>query len=325
MDKKNLPEYANLDSIKKEFSLPELVQLSREENFAEWLTVNLYAGEAQQLLDIVENDGTDAEVAAVLCKIFKYKFDELSDNELSQISAVINRARARVSNKAVVVENQADLAHAIWATGSEVICLNGGEFKIALGVPNKTYKGFNNAVVDIFFDKDIDLDAQNITLENLQVCLRSPIQIKMDNYKNVKVINAFKTILNENISADEIADVLRGRSPFESAEQFRARAENIKGLAVGTVLLEDKNYKFDEQTFKIAPEWNFDYISVLRDFTANKSFTLKIAPADAEKLYADERKLQIFADLTFADNKLTIASLYLETQSAGRVYLEKWN
>ena len=87
--------------------------------------------------------------------------------------------------------------------------------------------------------------------------------------------------------------------------------------------LHSGNYNFDEQTFNIEPTWDLKYMPCLKNFVVGKKFSLKLAPDVAQNLYNNERRLQIFADFTFSD-KLTVASLYLETASAGRIFIENW-
>lgn len=322
-ENKNLPEYATLEEVAKNFSVAELVEKAKNENLSEWLASNFYLGQGQKLLEIVENGGNDSEVFALLCRIFKIDMNSLSDEEANKISHSLDTIRARLNNKSVVAENQSDLARAVWS-GADTIVLSGeDEFNIALGVPNKNYKCENNTLIEIFYDEDVNLDEKNIVIENAQIFLRSPINFKADNSKNIKVIRGNKKKLDGD-DLTEVFQILKGKSPFESIENYRTRAENVKGVAVGYALLKSADYNFDAQTFGFAPTWDLKFIDVLRSFVKDKKFTVKIAPEVAEKIYYNERKLQIFADFTFADNKLTIASLYFETANAGRIFIENW-
>jgi hypothetical protein len=87
-------------------------------------------------------------------------------------------------------------------------------------------------------------------------------------------------------------------------------------------LLKDENYNYDAQSFSIHPQWNFDYVSILKNYAAERNFFVKIAPENAETLYSNERKLQIFADFTYIDGKLTILHLYFESNTLGRIEIE---
>ena len=92
---------------------------------------------------------------------------------------------------------------AVWQ-GNDTICLTGENlFYIPLGVTNKRFIGENNTAIEIFYDDDVNLDEKNITVENAQVFLRTPVNIKMDNSKNIKVINGFK----KRLEGDNLADI----------------------------------------------------------------------------------------------------------------------
>ena len=323
-ENKSLPEYSTLEETRKEFSMQELVTFAKEGNLAEWLASSFFLGQSQKLLDVVESGGSDEEIFAILCRIFNLNLDELNDEDAAKISHSLDKVRARLNNKAAVVESQPELAKAVWG-GADTVCLTGENlFYIPLGVTNKHFIGEENTVIEIFFDEDVDLDSKNITVENAQIFLRTPINLKIDNSKNVKIITGNKKKADGSADLSGVLQVLKGRSPFESVENYRNRAENCKGVAVGYVTLNSGDYNFDDQTFKINPTWDLKYIDVLRRFVAGKKFTLKIAPDVAEKIYKNERRQQIFADLTFSDH-LTVASLYIETQSAGKIFIESWN
>lgn len=320
---KNLPEYAGIDEVRQNFTMHELVTIAKENNLAEWLASNFYLGQSQKLLNVTENGGSDEEIFAILCRIFNVDLNSLTDEEAAKISHSLDNVRARLNNKAAVAETQSELAASVWQ-GNDTICLTGENlFFIPLGVTNKRFIGEGNTAIEIFYDENVNLDEKNITIENAQIFLRSPINLQMNNSKNIKVINGSKKRLDGDDLTD-VLNVLHGKSPFESIDRFRARAENCKGVAVGYVTLMKNDYIFDDQTFRIRPDWDLKYINVLRDFVCGKKFTLKIAPDVAEKIYNNERRLQIFADFTYSD-KLSIASLYLETASAGRIFIENWN
>lgn len=324
MMEKKFPEYASLEEIKQEFSINELVDVAKNSQLAEWLASNFYLGAGQKLLDVVENGGSDDEIFAILCRIFNVKIGDLSEDEISKIMHSLDKIRLRLNNKAAVAETQSELAAAVWSGSADTICLLGENlFYIPLGTTNKKFIGDGTTIIEIFYDEDVDLDAKNIVIENAQIFRRTPNNLTMNNSRNVKVIDGFKkTLAGDDLR--EVLNVLQGKSPFESVEQYRARAENCKGVAVGYVTLKRNNYNFDEQTFYIEPVWDLKYTPALKNFVVGKKFSLKLAPNIAQDLYNSERRLQVFADFTYSD-KLTVASLYLETASAGRNFIENWN
>ena len=305
----NLPEYSSLEELKKDFTIGELVTIAKENNLAEWLATNFYLGQSQKLLDVVESGGSDDEIFAILCRIFNVDISSLNDEDAAKINASLDKIRARLNNKAAVVETQAELARAVWQ-GNDTICLTGENlFYIPLGVINKKFIGEGNTVIEVFFDDSINLDEKNITIENAQVFLRTNVNLTMNNSQNVKVIHGYKKRV-EGDDLSQVLNVLKGKSPFESIEQYRARAENCRGVAVGYVTLNSADYHFDNQSFAVRPNWDLKFINVLRDFVAGKNFKLVLNPAVAERIYYNERRLQVFADFTFTD-KLTVARLFV--------------
>jgi hypothetical protein len=173
---KSLPEYASLEDIRNNFSITELVTAAKENNLAEWLASNFLLGQGQKLLDLVENDANDDEIFALLCRIFKVSFDDLSNDEAIKISHSLDTIRARLANKAVVAETQPELARAIWQGADTIILKGENEFSLPLGVPNKKFIGEGNTLIEIFYDEDVDFDAKGIVVENAQIsCVRKLI------------------------------------------------------------------------------------------------------------------------------------------------------
>ena len=309
------------------FSLDELLTLTRQRNLQEWLAVNFYAGESRKVSAAVNDELDDAALKLLLCRIFDLPLESLSPDDVQEISSVVDRNHRRElfveripgdDRKIFFAETQGDLVKAL-NDDAKLIYLCGGEFRIPLHQRGVTYVGRDNALVDLDADTDVDLDACEIVLRDVQVYLHHAINLRAEKSANVKVIDGSRVTLGEHPTLKEIFDILRGRKAFESPANFTARAENRRGVAVGNVLLDEKNFDFDAEQFNFSPRWDFDYISVLKDFAAGKIFSATICPADAERLYDNERKLQIFADFTTRDGKLTIAALYFDTKTLGRI------
>lgn len=182
-----------------------------------------------------------------------------------------------------------------------------------------TYIGRGNAVIDFDSPDDIDLDARNIILEDLQLYVSHSITIKCEKSTNVKILNGTRRVIASFPTLKEILEILRGRGAFETPEKFTQRAENIHGVAVGSTLLEDTDYDVDTGKFTINPRWDFEYISVLKNFAQDKNFSVELPPENAERLYTSERKLQIFADFTCDGGALTILNLHFETDILWRI------
>ena len=325
-EEKFLYDYNSLEELAENFSLEELFTLAKNKNLEEWLESNFYDDESQKVADAVDGEVSDAELKLLICKIFNIDFSRLTADELQEISELISeKQNLKISfdkpSNGRKVTTQGELVRAL-KDGAKVIYLCGDEFKISHKFHGITYIGRNNAVIDFTDNADIDFDERDIIFEDVQIYVHHPVDLRLDKSKNVKVINGSKNTLDDYLTLEEIFEVMRGRNPFESAENFTKRAENIRGAAVGTVLLKDTDYIFDAQKFPIKPKWDFEYVSVMKDYSDGKNFAFKISPEDAEKLYNNERKLQIFADFTCIDGKLTIAALYFETLTLGRIFIE---
>ena len=325
-EEKSLFDFHSMQEIKEHFSLAELFDFAKKKNLGEWLETNLYFEEAKKIFDALENELSDAEFKLLICKIFSFDFSKLSAEEFEAISNLISRNQRRDiyveqregdNRKIAFIETQTELIKAL-KDGAEVLYLYGGEFKIPHTWYNRTYIGRNNAIIDFNFDGDIDFDERDIIFEDLQIFIHYPVTLKISKSKNVKIIDGGRKFIGEHPTLKEMAEIMQGRGAFESAENFKSRAENLRGVAVGVVLLEDKNYIFDDK-FILTPQWNFDFISVLKDFVADNDLFLYLDAEKAQLLYTNERKLQIFADFTYIKGKLQILNLYLETKPLSRL------
>ncbi len=324
---RNLFAFHSKREVVENFSLAELVDFAQQPNLQEWFAENFYSAEARKVAAAISNEASDADLKLLICKLFDLPLDSLSAEDLEEISATVAKNQRRQlfmqripgdDRKAAFVETQGELVAAL-KDEAQLIYLYGGEFRIPLNRRGVTYVGCDNTVIDLDEDFDVDLDACEIVLEDVQVYLHQPIEIKAEQSKNVKIIDGSKKILGERPTLKEIAEVLRGRRAFESAEDFKTRAEEVRGVAVGVVLLEDKDYDIDAAQFNFKPRWNFDYIPIVKDFAADKKFSAKVHSRDVANLYSNERKLQIFADFTYRGGKLTILNLYFDTKTLGRV------
>ena len=329
-ESKSLFAFHSKAELAENFLLEELLNFAKQRNLQEWLAENFYASEARKVAAAINNEVADADLKLLICKLFNLPLETLSAEEAEEISATVAKNQRRElfikkipgdDRKIDFVENQAELFKALQGE-AQIIYLCGGEFRIPLNRRGVTYIGCENAVVDVDEEFDIDFDAAEIVLEDLQIYLHNPIKITAAQSKNLKILDGSKKILGDRPTLKEIFDILRGRKSFETPEGFKSRAENIQQAAVGVALLDDKNYDIDAAQFDFKPQWNFDYISVLKDFAADKKFSMTLRANDAENLYSNERKLQIFADFTAQGGKLTILNLYFATKTLGKIMIE---
>jgi len=327
---KSLFAFHSKAELIKNFSLEELLNFAKQRNLQEWLAENFYASEARKVAAAIKDEASDAALKLLICKLFNLPLENLSAGELEEISAVVEKNQRRElfikkipgdDRKIDFVENQSELFTAL-QSDAQIIYLYGGEFRIPLNRRGVTYIGCENAVIDLDEDFDVDFDAAEIFLEDLQIYLHHPIKIKAEQSKNLKILDGSKKVLGDRPTLKEIFDILRGRRSFETSENFKTRAENLQRAAVGVVLLENKNYNLNAAQFDFKPQWDFDYISVLKTFAADKKFSVKLQPHDAESIYNNERKLQLFADFTYQGGKLAIRNLYFAPKTCGKVLIE---
>ena len=317
----NLFEFHTLQEVAENFSLAELLELARQDNLSEWLNFNFYTAEADKILAAVENN--DADLKLLICKIFNISAENLSAAEAEEISELVakNQRRALFFDNAAnsaFVESQAELVNALH-DGKKIIYLYGGEFHIPVNLRDVIYIGRSNAVIDLNSEVDVDFDAQNIVLRDLQIFISHQINITAENSINIKILNGAKKSTALRPTLAEIFEILRGRGAFESRQSFTKRAENIQGVAVGAALLKDSDYDIDAERFFFKPHWNLEFISVIKNFAQGKKFFIELPPENAELIYNSERKLQIFADFTSLDDTPTIFKLYFETARLGYI------
>ena len=329
-ESKSLFAFHSKQDVAENFSLDELLGFVKENNLQEWLVSNFYESEARKVTAAIAKKSDDNELKLLLCKIFDLPIENLSADELEELSSTVEKNQQRElfinrlpgdDRKAEIAGTQGELVKAL-KDAAQLIYLCGGEFRIPLNLCGVTYIGCENAVIDLDEEFDVDLDANDIILENLQVYLHHAINLRAAKSKNIRIIDGSKKALETRPTLREIFHILRGRRAFESPEDFKNRAEEIRGAAIGETLLEDKNYNFAAAQFPFQPRWDFEYLAVLKNFVRDKIFSVGILPKDAELLYINERKLQIFADLTYRGGKLTILKFYFATKTLGIITIE---
>ena len=319
---KSILEFYSKRELVENFSLAELVYFAQQRNLQEWFEENFYAAEAKKVATAINDEASDAELKLLICELFDLPLDTLSAEDVEEVSALAEQklfAKTPKENK--LVKTQRELVRAI-KDGDKKIYLCGGEFRIPLNRNGVTYVGRDNAVIDLDEELDVDFDKCEIFLEDVQLYLHYPINIKAEQSRNVKIIDGSKKVLGERPTLKEIAEVLRGKNAFETPEDFKTRVEKLCGVAVGSVLLDDKDYDIDAAQFNFKPRWDFDYIPIVKDFAADKKFSVNLQPHDAESLYNNERKLQLFADFTYQGGKLAIRNLYFAPKTRGKVLIE---
>lgn len=135
MIRKSLLDCRTLREVAENFSLEELMELSRKKNLHEWLEFNLYNAAAEKILVAIENNASDAELKLRLCKIFNISLETLNAEDTAEISALVAKKqrinlfadKPRDGRKTAFVESQAELVRDL-REGARVVYLYGGEF-----------------------------------------------------------------------------------------------------------------------------------------------------------------------------------------------------
>ncbi len=314
-------DFHTLQDVAENFSIAELLELARQDTLSEWLNFNFYAAEADKILAAVENN--DADLKLLICQIFNVTPENLTAAESEEIAGIVAKNQRKMlffdkTANSAFVESQAELVSALH-DGKKTIYLYGGEFHIPVNLRDVTYIGRRDAIIDLNSEIDVDFDAQNIVLQDLQIFISHKINITAEKSTNIKILNGSKKSNAIRPTLTEILEILRGRGAFESKANFNKRAENIQGVAIGVALLNDSDYDIDAERFFLKPQWNLEFISVVKNFALGKRFFVELTPENAELIYTSERKLQIFADFTGAGDFPTILNLYFETARLGRI------
>ena len=202
-ESKSLFAFHSKAELAENFLLEELLNFAKQRNLQEWLAENFYASEARKVAAAINNEAIDADLKLLICKLFNLPLETLSAEEAEEISATVAKNQRRElfikkipgdDRKIDFVENQAELFKALQGE-AQIIYLCGGEFRIPLNRRGVTYIGCENAVVDVDEEFDIDFDAAEIVLEDLQIYLNNPIKITAAQSKNLKILDGSKKIL----------------------------------------------------------------------------------------------------------------------------------
>ena len=311
-----------VEDLTRMFSLTELLDIMRAGLLQDWLADN-FSEEAAEILSLEEiANWNDDELRLALCELLSIDSADLSDYDAQSIERALNKRRLKgifttEDKGGTVVTNQRELIDAL-DNGDLIIYLVGGVFQIPRRYGGVTYYGRENAIVEIPNRRDVDFDSVEISLNDLQVFVRNSITVKYANSTNLIFLRGDKIALNDAVKKIDVYKLLRGRSAFETPENFSQRAENMRGIVVGKTFLDEKNYDINLQTFDLKINWYMDFLNVARRF-AEKFFHCKIAAELAQKLYETERALLVYADFYADNDRPAIKQLYLITADGTRI------
>lgn len=306
------------------FSFAELLELSRAGFLQQWLAENFSEDAAEVLsLDEIISWGDD-ELRLTLCELLDINLTELSDYDAQSIERTLNKQQLKElfvaeseDRGGTVVTNQRELIDALNA-GYFIIYLVGGVFQIPLNRNGVIYYGRENALVEIPNKHDVDFDSAEISLNDLQIFVRHSITVRYSNSTNLIFLRGDKIAQADTVRKIDIYKLLRGRNAFETPENFSRRAEDMRGIVVGKVILYEKNYNINLQMFDLKIDWYLDFLSVVRNF-AEKFFSCFIPVELAKKIYETERAQLVYADFCAIGDRPAIKQLYLITSDRMRI------
>ena len=308
-----------VEDLTRIFSLAELLEMTRAGFLQDWLADN-FSEEAAEILSLEEiATWNDDELRLALCELLNIDSAELSDYDAQSIERALNKRRLKeiYGGDGTIVTNQRELINAL-DNGDLIIYLVGGVFQIPRRYGGVTYYGRENALVEILNRRDVDFDAAEISLNNLQVFVCHNITVKYANSTNLIFLRGDKIAHDDAVKKIDVYKLLRGRRAFETPENFSQRAENMRGIVVGKTFLDEKNYNINLQTFDLKIDWYMDFLTVARNF-AEKFFHCIIPAEFAQKLYETERAQLVYADFCADGNFSAIKQLYLITSDGTRI------
>ena len=312
-----LAQCFTVEDLTRNFSLAELIEMTRAGLLQSWLAEN-FSEEAADILSLEEIvSWSDDELRLELCEILGVDVNELSDFDAQSIERALNKRQLKEiffdagDEVGTIVTNQRELINAL-DNGDLIIYLVGGVFQIPLNKGGVTYFGRENALVEIPNRRDVDFDAAEISLNDLQIFVRHNITVKYANSTNLIFLRGDKIAHDDAVRKFEVYKLLRGRRAFETPENFSQRAEDMRGIVVGKTFLDDKDYNINLQMFDLKIDWHLDFLSVTRNF-AEKFFHCIIPAEFAQKLYETERAQLVYADFCANGDFPAIKNLYLIT------------
>lgn len=328
--KERLADATTLEELKAQFDLSELATLAKENLLQEWLKENFYDDLAEALTVEVDDD----ELCLLLCEQLEIDVSLLADFDAEAIGRALMKRQKRTlyigegedEAGGAIVYSQKELAKAFGVEGGyTLIYLVDGVFRIP--VPkneedrgaNVTYIGRGNAVVEISCAHDVDFDAVNVVLKNLQVVLKHNIQVKCENSSDIKFLTTDKVALSDDLTKQEIYLFLHGKNALENDTAYAERAGRMKGIAIGEVLLDSNDYDAEHQIFRLKPIWRMDFLTVVRKFAMDKFFTCFVPSHLAQEIYNKERHQIVYSDFFAKRGEAAIACVYLMTSTGSRI------
>ena len=328
---KILQPYNTLEELISNVDLGTLVSATYGNALQSWLNEHLYSEQAHALNRDRINELDADEVRLALCEELSIDLMSLSDYDTRAIERALARRRKKImyidfdagDPDGEIAEDQAQLMKLMRRDDCKVIYLCGGAFQIPLSKNPMTYIGRDGAVINVVSRQPVSFDKAGIIFRDVTLCLQylTPDKVELNNSTNVRFVMIKRVALDESIRQHEIYAFLQGRDAFESFEAFASRAERMRGIVVGDVLLDKADFDINRNVFELRPRWRVDFLKPIKKFARDKYFSFFVDAGNAEKIYEVERKQLLYADFGTDGGDAAIKVLFLQTETVGRILL----
>lgn len=344
-DAHRLDELMTINELQNGFSLNEIVSMVRENVLQDWLRERFLNAEADALSEKNIANMDNNSLSILVSNTLNIDIMTLCEHEADFLTDAVNQERKRLLYKQmhdeneIIVTNQTELVKAFQNKAIDKVCLYDNVFMIPLERTGITYVGKGNAVISITAQNDeiMDFDENHVYFYGLTIVFHflNPQQVKIthsssDEHNNRIIFLCENYIVKDNsVYPHELAKLLMGRNPFESASDFSERVKHLRGVIVGRVYLKDTDYDLWHEAFFLYPIWRVEYIEFLRRYVCRASLAFSIPCEEAKALFENERAQLIYADFATDGDDVIIIRLYLHTDGGlGKIYLIRrlwWN
>ena len=330
-----LDSYLTIAELREAFSLEELMRMTKDGVLQSWLWERLLDAEAQELSQEKTAGMNDDEIRVLLCRLFDVDVTRLPQHEAARLEQsladcrILEARHASCGDDGVIVANQREFVEAMQNPQVRKFYLFDGAYTIPLQREQTTYDGRGNALIDIKA-KDEELlyfDAKEIYFYNMTVVFHyaKPSQVKLEasrqNNNKILFLHVDRLSNVDSVVQQDIWAMLKGRSSFETAEQFQKRLYELGGVVLGTVLLEAEDYDIEKQAFFVHPAWKVDFAPMVRRYIDGGSLCFYMGADEAKSLYENERRLCVYAILSAEGRRAAIERIFLMDKDRNRRYI----
>lgn len=327
-----LDRYLTIEELREAFSLEELMRMTKDGVLQSWLWERLLDAEAQELSQEKTAEMNDDEIRVLLCRLFDVDVTRLPQHEAARLEQsledcrILEARRASCGDDGVIVANQREFVKAMQNPQVRKFYLFDGAYTIPLQREQTTYDGRGNALIDIKAKDEelLNFDAKEIYFYNMTVVFHyaKPSQVKLEaSRQNNNKILFLQLLSLTSVEQRDIWAMLKGRSPFETAEQFQKRLHELGSVVLGTVLLEAEDYDIEKQAFFVHPVWKVDFAPMVRRYIDGGSLCFYMGADEAKSLYESKRRLRVYAELSAESKRAAIARIFLIEKDGKRRYI----